>query len=88
MKKRYQIPTAEVMKIETTCIIAASLTETAGADGLGKGDDWTQGAANSRDGDFWDEQFQETCIYGGAAFSVRTWGVWPLLLRQENGARY
>lgn len=55
MKKRYQRPTAEVMKIETTCIIATSLTETAGADGLGKGDDWTQGAANSRDGDFWDE---------------------------------
>ena len=55
MKKIYEMPIAEILTVEITSIMNASLTNTSGAEGLGKGNDWTNGAANSRDADYWDE---------------------------------
>ena len=62
MKKTYKIPALMVVNIKPTQILAGSINDTSGADGLGKGDDWNSGSANSRRSRFstWeDEDFEE-----------------------------
>ncbi len=62
MKKTYMIPTMKVVEIKPANILAGSVNGTSGAEGLGKGDSWGTGTANSRQGRFssWEEDdFEE-----------------------------
>ena len=63
MKKTYKIPTLQVVKMQPANILAGSVNGTSGADGLGKGADWSSGSANSRSSRFsrWeeDEEWEE-----------------------------
>ena len=63
MKKTYKIPALMVVNIKPTQILAGSVNGTSGAEGLGKGDSWGSGTANSRQGRFsrWeeDDDFEE-----------------------------
>ena len=52
MKKTYKIPTLQVVKMQSANILAGSVNGTSGAEGLGKGDSWGTGTANSRQGRF------------------------------------
>ena len=52
MKKTYMIPTMKVVEIKPAQILAGSVSGTSGAEGLGKGADWSSGSANSRGAGF------------------------------------
>jgi len=55
-KKAYIEPTVALVNIKPTTIIASSIKGVSGIDGLGRGDDMSEGQANSRSGDFWDDE--------------------------------
>ena len=59
MKKTYKIPTLQVVKMQPANILAGSVNGTSGAEGLGKGDSWGTGTANSRQGRFSDDDYWE-----------------------------
>ena len=52
MKKTYMIPSMKVVMVKSAHILAGSVSGTSGADGLGKGADWSSGSANSREARF------------------------------------
>lgn len=54
-KKIYNSPNITVVTVQLASIMAGSIGDTAGADGLSKGGDWSEGSANSRGGS-WDDE--------------------------------
>jgi hypothetical protein len=57
MKKKYITPSMMAIRVKTIIMLATSITNTSGAQGLGMGGD-TDGSiteGNSRRGSFWDD---------------------------------
>ena len=60
MKKTYMIPALTVVDIKPAHILAGSINDTSGAEGLTKGEDWEEGTAGARNGRFsrWEDDWE------------------------------